>query len=122
MCLLAFRKVMIMMKNKILRLSLLLLLVISLAKPNHIFADTRLGAAPLKFTKNNVDYEYVSFDQLFFHYEPPIDIEHPDGNVTKGTKKPMPIPKEIKVLNGKKVAIKGFVIPLPIIGRKIKRF
>jgi hypothetical protein len=41
-----------------------------------------------------------------------VDVEHPDGNITKGTSKPMPIPPLIKALNGQKVAIKGFVIPL----------
>lgn len=72
----------------------------------------KVGAAPLKFVRNNINYEVVSFDDLYFNYAPPVDVEHPDGNITKGTKKPMPIPKQIQALNGKKVAIKGFVIPL----------
>ena len=54
---------------------------------------------------------------------PPVDVEHPDGNITKGTKKPMPIPQEIEALNGKKVVIKGFVIPLANSGgQTIKEF
>ena len=72
----------------------------------------KLGAAPLKFVRNNINYQVVSFDDLYFNYLPPVDVEHPDGNITKGTKKPMAIPKQIQALNGKKVAIKGFVIPL----------
>ena len=72
----------------------------------------KLGAAPLKFVRNDIDYQVVSFDDLYFNYKPPVDVEHPDGNITKGTKTPMAIPKEIQALNGKKVAIKGFVIPL----------
>ena len=72
----------------------------------------KLGVKALKFVRNNINYQVVSFDDLFFSYAPPVDVEHPDGNITKGTKKPMPIPKEIQALNGKKVAIKGFVIPL----------
>ncbi len=83
----------------------------------------KLGAAPLKFVKNNVDYQVVSFEDLYFNYAPPVDVEHPDGNITKGTKKPMPIPPQIAALNGKKVAIKGFVIPLANSeGQTIKEF
>src|SRR5271169_3227544 len=72
----------------------------------------KLGAAPLKFVRNNIDYQVVSFDDLFFNYMPPVDVEHPDGNITKAAKTPMAIPKQVRVLNGQKVAIKGFVIPL----------
>lgn len=75
-------------------------------------SQPKLGAAPLKFVKNNVDYQVVSFEDLYFNYKPPVDVEHPDGNITKGTKTPMKIPPQIQALNGKKVAIKGFVIPL----------
>ena len=75
-------------------------------------AQQKLGASPLKFVRNNTSYAVVSFDDLYFNYLPPVDVEHPDGNITKGTKKPMPIPKYIQDLSGKKVAIKGFVIPL----------
>ncbi len=83
----------------------------------------KLGAAPLKFVRNNVNYQVVSFDDLYFNYMPPVDVEHPDGNVTKGTKKPMIIPPQIAVLNGHKVAIKGFVIPLANSeGQTIKEF
>ena len=82
------------------------------AHPAWTQAQPKLGATPLKFVRNNIDYKVVSFDDLYFNYQPPVDVEHPDGNITKGTKKPMPIPKEIQALNGKKVAIKGFVIPL----------
>ncbi|MBF0504531.1 MAG: DUF3299 domain-containing protein [Candidatus Omnitrophica bacterium] len=83
----------------------------------------KLGAAPLKFSRNKIDYEVVSFESLYFDYKPPVDVEHPDGNITKGTKVPMPIPGNIQALNGKKVAIKGFVIPLANSeGQSIKEF
>jgi hypothetical protein len=82
------------------------------AHPAWTQPQPKLGATPLKFVRNNINYEVVSFDNLYFNYMPPVDVEHPDGNITKGTKKPMPIPKEIQALNGKKVAIRGFVIPL----------
>ena len=82
------------------------------ANPTLIHAQQKLGATPLKFVRNNINYEVVSFDNLFFNYMPPVDVEHPDGNITKAAKTPMPIPKQIQALNGKKVAITGFVIPL----------
>ena len=74
--------------------------------------DPKLGAPAVAFVRNNINYQVVSFEDLFFNYLPPVDVEHPDGNITKGTKKPMIIPRQILALNGKKVAIKGFVIPL----------
>jgi hypothetical protein len=70
------------------------------------------GPTPVYVTHHNVSYQVVSFDDLFFNYAPPVDVEHPDGNITKASKTPMAIPEAIKALNGKKVAIKGFVIPL----------
>src|SRR5580698_2782572 len=69
----------------------------------------KLGAAPLKFVRNNINYQVVSFDDLYFNYAPPVDVEHPDGNITKASPTPMAIPPQIEALNGKKVAIKGFV-------------
>ena len=72
----------------------------------------KLGASPLKFVKNNINYQVVSFEDLYFNYQPPVDVEHPDGNVTKAAKTPVVIPQQIQALNGQKVAIKGFVIPL----------
>ena len=72
----------------------------------------KLGVTPLKFSRNNIDYQVVSFEDLYFNYQPPVDVEHPDGNITKAAKTPMKIPAQIQALNGKKVAIKGFVIPL----------
>ena len=81
-----------------------------------------LGAGVLRITKNHMDYEVVSFDRLFFKYQPPIDVEHPDGTVTKGLGKQMPIPPEIQALNGKKIAIKGFVVPLETNGENVKSF
>lgn len=96
------------------------MLVLIAAQP--AWTQSRLGAAPLKLSKNKIDYEFVSFSQLFFHYQPPVDVEQPDGNVIKGSKKPMAIPKEIMALNGKKVAIKGFVIPLANSGKNINEF
>jgi len=75
-------------------------------------SQPKLGAAPLKFVKNHINYQVVSFEDLYFNYQPPVDVEHPDGNITKAAKTPMAIPKQILALNGQKVAIKGFVIPL----------
>ena len=34
----------------------------------------KLGAAPLKFVKNNINYQVVSFDDLYFNYQPPVDV------------------------------------------------
>jgi len=99
-------------RPKFLRLAFLCACILLAANPALIQAQQKLGATPLKFVRNNINYEVVSFDNLFFNYMPPVDVEHPDGNITKGTKNPMPIPKEIQALNGKKVAIRGFVIPL----------
>lgn len=83
----------------------------------------KLGAHPLSFVRNNISYQVVSFDDLFFNYMPPVDVEHPDGNITKAAKTPMPIPRQIQELNGKKVVIKGFVIPLANSdGQTIKEF
>src|SRR5580704_2506416 len=73
---------------------------------------SKLGATPLTFVKNNINYQVVSFDDLYFNYRPPVDVEHPDGNITKAAKTPVAIPPQILALNGKKVAIRGFVIPL----------
>lgn len=86
-------------------------------------SPSKLGARPLTFAKKGVDYQVVSFEDLDFNYLPPVDVEHPDGNITKGTKTPMPIPPQIAALNGRKVAIKGFVIPLADSeGKSIKEF
>src|SRR5580692_2738422 len=102
--------------TKFLRWSFLCFCILLVARPawtqSQPPSQPKLGAAPLKFVRNNINYQVVSFDDLYFNYMPPVDVEHPDGNVTKGTKIPMTIPKQIQALNGKKVAIKGFVIPL----------
>ena len=108
--------------NKLLRWVLLSTLILVAAHPAWTQNQPRVGAPALKLTKNKIDYEFVSFNQLFFHYQPPMDVEQPDGNVVKGSKHPMPIPKDIQALNGKKVAIKGFVIPLANSGQSIKEF
>ncbi len=100
------------MKMKTWRWIFLSICILAAVHPSPIHAQSRLGASPLKFVRNNTDYQVVSFDDLYFNYLPPVDVEHPDGNVTKGSSKPMPIPPQIAALNGKKVAIKGFVIPL----------
>ncbi len=105
---------------------LLCLCILLVARPAPVFPQTqhKLGPAPLTVTRNKISYTVVSFENLYFGYMPPVDVEHPDGNITKGTKVPMPIPKEIQALNGKKVAIKGFVIPLANTeeGQNIKEF
>jgi len=83
----------------------------------------RIGAAPLKFVRKNINYQVVSFDDLYFNYKPPVDVEHPDGNITRAAKVPMAIPQQIQALNGQKVAIKGFVIPLADSeGKTVKEF
>ena len=89
-----------------------ILLVARPAWTQNLTSQPKPAAAHSKIVRNNISYQVVSFDDLFFNYAPPVDVEHPDGNVTKGTKVPMVIPKEIQALNGQKVAIKGFVIPL----------
>ncbi len=123
MCPSTFQKVMTTMKrNNLIRWILLSVLILLVARPAWTQSASGVGAGIQKFTKNKIDYEVVSFDRLFFHYQPPVDVEHPDGNITKGTKKPMPIPPEIKALNGKKVAIKGFIIPLTNSGQNINQF
>ncbi len=99
-------------KPRFMRWVFLCACILLAAHPAWTQPQPKLGATPLKFVRNNINYEVVSFDNLYFNYMPPVDVEHPDGNITKGTKKPMPIPKEIQALNGKKVAIRGFVIPL----------
>ena len=104
-------------KNKFFRWAFLCICILLAARPAWTqntapLSHPKLGAVPLKFVKNNINYQVVSFDDLYFNYLPPVDVEHPDGNITKGTKKPMLIPAQIQALNGQKVAIKGFVIPL----------
>lgn len=104
-------------KNKFLRWAFLCVCILLAAHPawtqNQQPSRPQSGTAPLKLVNyKNVNYIVVSFDDLYFNYQPPVDVEHPDGNITKGTNKPMPIPKQIQALNGRKVAIKGFVIPL----------
>jgi hypothetical protein len=109
-----------MMNNKYKKLRLigwifLSVCIVLVARPHPAWTQSqapKLGAAPLTFVKNNINYDVVSFEDLFFNYQPPVDVEHPDGNITKAAKTPMAIPKQILDLNGKKVAIKGFVIPL----------
>jgi len=100
------------LKSRFLRLSVLSAVILLTANPAWTQNQPKLGAAPLKFVRNNVNYQVVSFDDLYFNYQPPVDVEHPDGNITKAAKTPMAIPKQILALNGQKVAIKGFVIPL----------
>src|SRR5436853_494947 len=99
-------------KIKFFRWMLLFAGIVLAAHPAWTESKPKLGAGPLKFVRNGINYQVVSFDDLYFNYKPPVDVEHPDGNITKAAKKPIPIPPQIAALNGKKVAIKGFVIPL----------
>lgn len=85
-------------------------------------AAPRKPLKPEKFSKNKIDYELISFEDLRFDYQPPMDVEHPDGTITKAAEKRMPVPTDIKALDGKKVAIRGFVIPLETNGDNIKTF
>ncbi len=73
-------------------------------------------------TAGKADYQVVPFERLFFKYQPPMDVEHPDGTVTKATGKPMAIPPQIKELNGMKVAIQGYIIPLETDGKNVRTF
>ena len=113
---------------KSLRWFLLLAIVVISLNPLHSQVQaqaqtaTGLGAGVLRITKNHVDYEVISFDRLFFKYQPPFDVEHPDGTVTKGNGKHMAIPPAIRALNGKKIVIKGFVLPLESNGDTVKSF
>lgn len=93
-----------------------------MTRPALVLGEPRSGALPLKLTKNKIDYEFVSFNRLFFHYQPPVNVEQSDGNFIRAAKDPMSIPKEILELNGKKIAIKGFVIPLANSGQYIQEF
>src|ERR1700690_4127126 len=95
-------------RPKFLRWAFLCACILLAAHPAWTQSQPKLGAEPLKFVRNNINYQVVSFDDLYFNYLPPVDVEHPDGNITKGTKKPMPIPAQIQALNGQKVAIRGF--------------
>ena len=95
---------------KIMRWGFLCCCILAVAHPAQ--GQPKLGAMAAKFVRNNISYTVVSFEGLYFNYQPPVDVEHPDGNITKAAKVPMAIPKEIQALNGHKVAIKGFVIPL----------
>lgn len=105
-------------KNKVI-LSLLFLTIVS---PVVVFAQPKQGASILTLKKNNLSYEVVPMDRLFFQYQPPMDIENPDGTVTKKSDKPMAIPDNIKEISGKQVAIKGFVLPLDVDGDYVKTF
>lgn len=87
-----------------------------------IHAEPSVGAAKQVLKRRDVAYEVVAFSRLFFHYKPPMDVELPDGNILKGAKTPMPIPADIKLLDGKKVSIKGYVIPLELDGNTVKTF
>lgn len=111
-----------MTRNKLIRWFLLTVVLVLVIHPIRTQAQATLGAKVLKVTKNNIEYEVVSFDRLFFKYQPPTDVEHPDGTVTKGSGKHMPIPPEIQALNGKKIAIQGFVMPLEVNGQNVKSF
>ena len=99
--------------------TLLIIVMMSLVPA---LAQNVKGAGVLKITKNNIEYEIVSMDRLMFKYQPPMDVEHPDGTVTKGSGKKMAIPKEIMALNGKKVGIKAFVLPLEGDSKVVKTF
>src|ERR1700733_15119686 len=99
-------------KPKFFRWVFLCSCILLAAHPAWPQAQPKLGAAPLTFVRNNISYDVVSFDDLYFNYQPPVDVEHPDGNITKAAKTPVAFPKQIQDLNGKKVAIRGFVIPL----------
>jgi hypothetical protein len=105
----------------VIKFILFLLLLAVCAQPGYSDAPDH-GAPVATFIKNKVEYEVLSFDRLFFKYQPPTDVEHADGTITKSSGKPIPIPPEIKALNGKRVAVRGFVIPLETDGKNIKTF
>jgi hypothetical protein len=100
-------------KSRIFRWVLLCTCILLVTRPAFPqVPQPKVGAKQLTFVRHNISYQVVSFDDLYFNYQPPVDVEHPDGNITKAAKHPMPIPPAIAALNGQKVAIKGFVIPL----------
>ena len=104
----------IIKRFKFLRWVFLCSLILIVARPawtQNLPIQPKLGAAPLKFVRNNINYQVVSFDDLYFNYMPPVDVEHPDGNITKGTKKPMPIPKQIQALNGRRWPLRALLSP-----------
>jgi len=111
-----------MKKQRLIRWMVLLLGLMIGIHPMISQAQTKVGSPAVKVMKNKVEYEVVSFGRLFFSYQPPFDVEHPDGNVTKGSGKKMPIPAEIMALNGKKVAIEGYMLPLDSNGKNVKSF
>ncbi len=113
---------MIKANEKLSKLILITVLILVAARPGWSENAVGHGAAVLTLEKNNVQYEVIPFDRLFFKYHPPMEIENPDGTVTPKADKPMPIPAAIKALNGKKVAIKGFVTPLENDGKNVKTF
>ena len=107
---------------RFLRWFILLVIIAVAIHPLQTQAQNRQGAGVLKIKKNNIEYEALALNRLFFNYQPPMDVEHPDGTVTRGSGKHMKIPKEILALNGQKVAIKSFVMPLEYDGKTVKTF
>lgn len=104
------------------KLILLIIVATFLIYPPLTIAQNQHGADIQTLTRNKIDYTVVPFSSLMFGYEPPFDVEHPDGTVTKGSKIRKSIPSEIQQLNGKKVAIKGFVLPIESDGLSVKTF
>lgn len=100
-------------------LFVLLLIVI---RPALSESDSVQGASIVEFKKNKIVYEMLSFDRLFFKYQPPMDIENADGTITKKADKPIEFPTSVKELNNKKVALKGYVMPLEADGERVKTF
>ena len=80
------------------------------------------GVAAMTITKNKQTYDVIPFSRLFFKYQPPMDIEHADGTITKKSDKPMEMPADIRAFHGKQVAIKGFIMPLDSDGERVKSF
>ena len=75
-----------------------------------IFVFTHGQTKPLnisELTRNNQTYKVISFGQLFF---------------SRKLNAPIEIPEHIKALNGKKVAMQGFVMPLERDGKNLKTF
>ena len=86
-----------MKKNKFIRWVFLCTCILLAAHPAWTQSppkspEDNWGAAPFEVRQEKHQLQVVSFDDLYFNYMPPVDVEHPDGNITKGTKKPMPIP------------------------------
>ena len=114
MLILIFPKGTTMTKNKFLILASVLFLCYLVSVPiKNGWTDSDKSQTPKYFVKNKVQYEYLPFDLLSsFRYPMPQLDEEETGTVSTKIPTKNLIPDNIRALNGKKVAIQGFVLPL----------